>query len=97
MKGDQEARATFLSGLLSLIALSGAVFFMFVICGGVALYGLGVVAGLTVLGYAHYLLWGRGLSEEVAGEREDEEARRVLEEQDDDWSRDDPFRRHPRI
>lgn len=97
MNSDQEARATFLSGLLSLIALSGALFFMFVICGGVAVYAMAVVLGLTVLGYAHYLLWGRGLSEEVAGEREDDEASRILEDQDDDWTRDEPFRRHPRI
>ena len=57
---------------------------------------LAVVVGLAVLGYIHYLLWGQALTEEVAGEREQEEERRDREEHDDAWSRDEPFR-HPRL
>lgn len=79
--------------MLSLIVVSGVTFFTFVLCGGVVIYFVAVVAGLAVLGYIHYLLWGQALTEEVAGAREEEEDRRRAEE-DDAWSRDEPFRHH---
>jgi hypothetical protein len=57
--------------LLVLILLTGGWFvYLALLAGGMALFGL-----------LHYVLWGRGLTRETAGEREEEQLhRRALDE-----------------
>jgi hypothetical protein len=47
---------------------------------GWAVYAIGIAAAIGMFGLAHYLLWGRLLLQQTAGEREEEEARRRAEE-----------------
>jgi hypothetical protein len=47
---------------------------------GVIFHVLVAVVGIALVGFLHYLLWGQSLSQEVAGEREEEELRRLQEE-----------------
>jgi hypothetical protein len=79
----QRQRAALITvfGVVSLTALALAG--LFLVCGGLAVYVLAVPAVLGVVGLVHYLLWGRGLNQEVAGEREEY----LLGEQfgDDEW------------
>src|SRR5947209_8374478 len=79
--GPQQSRQAFLSVLLAGLA---SVFFLGVlifISNGFFLYVL--LLGMAGYGSLHYLLWGRLMSEQVAGEREEEQLRqRALA---DDW------------
>jgi predicted tellurium resistance membrane protein TerC len=72
---SQQRRATFLGLLLVLFFGGGFLLFMVVITGGWFLYVVLAVIVIAVVGYLHYILWGRALTQEVAGEREEEEAR----------------------
>jgi hypothetical protein len=65
----------------------GSFFFLglTIITGGYFLYFLLLVGGVVLLGWVHYLLWGKLLSEQTAGEREEEQVR----QQADDWQRPD--------
>lgn len=46
------------------------------------------VFGMVIVGYLHYVLWGHAMSQEVQGEKEEEEIRqRMLEETEDDAPR----------
>ncbi len=76
-------RATFLSIMLTVLAGSFFLFVLFVTCGGLVVYILAVLVGIGIFGLIHYLLWGHSLSEEVAGESEEEKIQEVLP--DDDW------------
>ncbi len=67
----QGRRATFLSFLFALVGMGAVLVILFAACGGLTAYVIAVIAGTAALGYAHYLLWGRSLNREVAGERED--------------------------
>ena len=69
-------RQTFVSLVLALL---GLVFFsalLIFLTAGFLTYGAGIVLGMVALGGFHWLLWGRALSREVAGEREEEQLRR---------------------
>ena len=68
-------RETLLAVLLSSVLSGGALLFLFLMCGGFGLFGLLALAGLAGLGLVNYLLWGRRLNRDVAGEREEEELR----------------------
>ena len=70
----REERATFVSIVLAIMISSFVLSASFVLCGGFTLYLIAITAGLAELGYIHYLLWGHAMSEEVEGEREQEEA-----------------------
>ena len=50
--------------------------------GGFFGYFLGVLGFLVLLGMIHWVLWGRALTEEVAGEREEELLRQKILEED---------------
>jgi fatty acid desaturase len=78
-----ERRAAFLSVMLTVMVGSVFVFLLFVTCGGLLVYIVAVLAGITVFGLIHYLLWGHSLSEEVAVEGEEEKNQEALE--DKDW------------
>ena len=74
-------RNTLLAIVLSVLVVGGFTVFFMVITGGFFIYMLGVIAGIVVLGYVNYLLWGRSLSQEVTAQQEEEEARGG----NDDW------------
>jgi hypothetical protein len=86
----REQRATILSTLLCTLAGTGAVLLLFTLCGGLFLQVLAVLTGVAGVGLVHYLFWGRTLSQDVAGDREDEELRALAEADDGDG--DDPYR-----
>jgi hypothetical protein len=71
----RQARQTFLTifltGLLGVFCL----LVLILISGGFFFYVLLVGLGMTAAGLLHYLAWGRAFSEEVAGEREEEQLR----------------------
>jgi hypothetical protein len=80
-KVQGRGRETFLGFLLVLFMGGGFLLYLIVISGGVFLYVILAVVVIGLVGYLHYLLWGHSLTEEVAGEREEEEARQRWEEQ----------------
>jgi hypothetical protein len=83
-----RGRETFLAILLTL-ALGGAVFFFLdLVTLGIFRYVFAAIIGLTAVGFFHYWVWGYGFSQEVAGEREEEENRRRMEAD----HRPDPYR-----
>ena len=45
-------------------------FFLDLISFGIFTYALGVAGAIVLLGFVHYLAWGRSMSEEFAAERE---------------------------
>ncbi len=70
-----RGRETFLGFLLVLFMGGGFLLYLIVITGGVFLYVVLAVVIIGIVGYLHYLIWGQALTQEVAGEREEEEAR----------------------
>ena len=57
----QGERSAFLTVILTIMAGSFIFFFMFIICGGLAVYALMIVGFLAVMGLFHYLLWGHAM------------------------------------
>jgi hypothetical protein len=72
---QRQRRETFLAFLLTSLVGGGLFLFLMVITGGFILYCLLAVVAIGVVGYLHYLLWGQSLTQEVSGEREQEEER----------------------
>jgi hypothetical protein len=72
---QRQRRETFLAFLLTSLVGGGLFLFLMVITGGFFLYCLLAVVAIGVVGYLHYLLWGQSLTQEVSGEREQEEER----------------------
>jgi hypothetical protein len=54
---------------LTLLSALGILLFLIVVSQGYFLFVAVAVAGIAGLGYFHYWLWGRSLTEEVAAER----------------------------
>jgi hypothetical protein len=88
----RQQRGTLVGGMLALIMTAGILSFMFILCGGYAIYAAIVVVGFAGLGSLHYFLWGRSLGNEVADERRAEEMRRRLEAEA--WSAGDEDEPH---
>jgi hypothetical protein len=76
-----SGRETFLGLFLTLFLGGGFFLFLVLVTGGFFLYVLAAVVGIGAVGSVHYFLWGRALTLEVAGEREQEEARERWEEE----------------
>ena len=87
----RTGRETFLSLLLTFLFGAGFLAVLNFITFGVIFHVLAAVLAIALVGLLHYLLWGQALSEEVAGEREEEELRRLQGE--DDLT---PDHHHPR-
>ncbi len=80
-----DSRGTFLGVLLAVLAAAAIVGFTVVILSPFLAQAIGavVIVGMMVgFGYMHYWLWGRAMSQEVAGEREEEELRQQTEVDD---------------
>jgi hypothetical protein len=90
---ERQRRETFLSLFLALFFGGGFVLFLIVITGGFFLYCLLAVAAIGVVGYCHYVLWGHSLTQAVAGEREEEEARERWESENESSEAMQPRRR----
>lgn len=88
----QRKREATLAIMLSAIGLGGFLLFLVLISGGFFIYVYLVVGAIGLLGFVNYLLWGRGMTEATAGEREEEEMRARVEP--DAWLDADP--RQPR-
>jgi hypothetical protein len=86
---EQQRRQTFLVVFLTGLAGAGFVFFLVLITGGFLLEILAALAGIALFGSIHYLVWGRALSQQVAGQRAAEEERERAEAEE--WS----FEEHP--
>ncbi len=67
--------------LLTLFFGGGFTLFLVIVSGGFFLWVPVAFFGIFGLGLFHYFLWGKGLDEEVAFEREEEKRTRL----DDDW------------
>jgi hypothetical protein len=87
----REARSRFLSVMLTVMTVGFFLMVLMILTGGLVLYLLAVVAGLTGLVLVHYLLWGRAMTEEMAGEIEEEQLRDQA--RDDGWPLPDEHRR----
>jgi hypothetical protein len=58
--------------ILTLVLVLGGVivFFLDLISFGIFTYAIAVGGAVVLLGFVHYLAWGRAMTEEVAAERE---------------------------
>jgi fatty acid desaturase len=74
-----RSRETTLAAMLTVLAAAGFLFFLMMLTGGWVIYLILVVLGIIGFGGLHYLLWGRLMMEETAGEREEAEFRAKLE------------------
>jgi hypothetical protein len=72
-------RETLLTIFFAVLAGGGFLLFLVLVTGGFFLYPLLVGGGIAAVGGLHYLLWGRGLTEQTAGEREEAEFRARME------------------
>lgn len=68
-------RQTFLTIFLAMLLAAGFLVMLTLVTLGWLLYALVVVGGVVGMGWFHYWLWGRSMSEQVAQEREELEAR----------------------
>jgi hypothetical protein len=65
--------------MLAVLGGTAVVGFLILITGGFLFYLLLAAGGVAALGGLHYVLWGRLMSEETAGEREEAEVQSRLE------------------
>ena len=77
-------RETFLVVLLGFLTVGGGLVLMVGLMGMFVIHALTVMAMLVGIGFFHYFMWGRSLSQEVAGEREEEEGFRALDDPPDE-------------
>lgn len=95
MSSDPEQRRHRESVLVvgfTVSALLAVVFFVMLLTGPLFLYVLLTLAFLAGLIGLNYLLWGRALEEETAGEREEAELREQMEAPE--WDEPHPRGRH---
>jgi hypothetical protein len=68
---ETAGREKFLAVVLATLVVAAVFFFLIVITGGLIILVIAVAAGMGLLAFINYCLWGRGMSQEVAGEREE--------------------------
>jgi hypothetical protein len=71
--GPQRGRESFLALLLATLTGGGFLLFLILVSGGFFFYVLCAALAVTGLATLHYYLWGRSLTREVAGEREEQQ------------------------
>ena len=88
---QQQQRHAMLTVFLTVLAVMFIGLVLIVISNGLILAVALLGGGMFLLGMFHYVLWGRALSEQTAGEREEEQLRqRAAEmESEEDWHRPD--------
>jgi hypothetical protein len=84
--GPQSKGRENLLTIVLVILLGGAfAFFLDMVSLGVFRFVIATVIGITLLGYLHYVFWGYSFSQEVAGEREEEQLREQIEADRESW------------
>jgi hypothetical protein len=78
---QQKGRETILTLVLTGLFGVGFLLFLIFVTGGFFFYVAGAVLGIGLVGTLHYYLWGQALTQEVAGDREEEELRQREEEE----------------
>jgi hypothetical protein len=76
-------RGTYLGMMLTVLALGFFVLVLIFISGGFFLYVVEITAGIFLVSLVHWAVWGRALSQSVAGEREEEQLRQRAAEPED--------------
>lgn len=74
-----KSRETLVTLVFVVIGGGALVFFLNFVTFGVFFYVMAAVFGLVIVGYLHYVLWGHALSQEVAGEREEQQIKEQME------------------
>lgn len=74
-----QKRENFLSLLITVVVGGILFFFLNVVSLGMLAHVVGAVFVFGLLGMLHYALWGQTLTQETAGEREEEALRARLE------------------
>src|SRR5438128_2693139 len=72
---SRDPRGSMLSLFLALLFGGGFLLFLILVSGGFFFYVLCTVGVITALGFLHYAVWGHLMSQEVAAERAEAEAR----------------------
>jgi hypothetical protein len=67
-----RGRETMLTLLLTGLGMGAFLLFLIFVTSGFFLYVVLAVGGITALGFVHYILWGRAMTQDVAGEQEHE-------------------------
>ena len=80
---QSSGRDTYLTIVLCVFVVVPLFVFFNFLTGGLFMWMLIGAVGIGILGIFHYFLWGRSFSQQTAGEREEEELRREIE--DDGW------------
>ena len=70
---------------LSLVAILGGafIFFLNLVSLGIFAYVIAAIIGIAAIGFLHYAIWGYALSQQVAGEREEQRLKDLLEDESD--------------
>jgi len=79
---ERQRRGSCLTILLTGGLVCSLLLLVVLATGGWAVYVVWIGAGIFLFGLVHYLLWGRLLLQQTAGEREEEEVRRRAEERE---------------
>jgi fatty acid desaturase len=85
-------RGPFLGMMLTVLAVGFFVLVLIFITGGFFLYVVQITAGIFLVALFHYVVWGRAMSQAVAGEREEEQLRQraAAEADGEDWPAEHP-------
>jgi hypothetical protein len=83
-----RGRETLINIMLALVLGGSFIFFLNLVTFGIVLHVITVLVSIALIGYVHYVLWGQALSDQVAGEREEQRIKDQLEAMRDD---DEPF------
>jgi hypothetical protein len=84
----QRRRESILTIVFATLGGLGIVVALTIITWGLFLYVLLVVGGIAGLAVLNYFLWGRGMMQSTAGEREEEQLRANMERQP--WELSEP-------
>src|SRR5437868_1804321 len=89
---EKKGRETLLT--LSLVAILGGafIFFLNLVSLGIFAYVIAAIIGIAAIGFIHYAIWGYALSQQVAGEREEQRLKDLLEN-DPDSGKPMPWKR----
>ncbi len=87
---SREQRGNFLAFMLTGLALMGFLLFLILITGGFFIWVVLGVVGIAALAFLNWILWGRSMMQDTAGEREEEELRGRTELED--WELPEPRR-----
>jgi hypothetical protein len=82
-------RGSALGMMLTVLAVGFFILVLIFISGGFFLYVVQIAAGIFLFALFHYVLWGRAMSQSVAGEREEERLRQRAAEPED-WPVEHP-------